>query len=184
MKAQGEGVRVIVIDINLLMILLKRRNGVVCRSYLGLRYLLGWSGKLWALEQGLQEVRTPYTLLLDAGIVLTPGIIVELRRKAQDENLALVLLMVESPMKNFIESLLMPAFVFFFKLLYPFGLANKLGSRVAAAAGGCILVETQALRSVGAFANLQHALIDDCTLAAHIKRAGLRTLDRTESCGM
>jgi hypothetical protein len=58
--------------------------------------------------------------------------------------------------------------------LYPFELANKPGSRAAAAAGGCILVETQALRT-GAFANLHHALIDDCTLAAHIKRTGLRT---------
>lgn len=87
----------------------------------------------------------------------------------------LVSLMAEHPMKNFIESLLMPAFVFFFKLLYPFGLANKLGSRVAAAAGGYILVETQALRSIGVFTNLQHTLIDDCTLAAHIKCAGLRT---------
>ena len=78
-------------------------------------------------------------------------------------------------MMNFIERLLMPAFIFFFKLLYPFGLANKPQSRIAAAAGGCILVETQALRSTGAFANLHNALIDDCTLAAHIKRAGLRT---------
>lgn len=59
--------------------------------------------------------------------------------------------------------------------MYPFGLANKPVSRVAADAGECILVETQALRSVGAFANLHGALIDDCTLAAHIKRAGLKT---------
>lgn len=134
----------------------------------------GWSGKLWALEQGLREIRTPYTLLLDADIELAPGIVIELQQKARNENLALVSLMAEPPMRNFIERLLMPAFIFFFKLLYPFGLANKLTSRVAAAAGGCILVETQALRSVGAFANLHNALIDDCTLATHIKRSGLR----------
>ena len=136
---------------------------------------VGWSGKLWALEQGLREVKTPYTLLLDADIELAPGIISELQRKARNENLALVSLMAEPPMENFIERLLMPAFIFFFKLLYPFGLANKPGSRVAAAAGGCILVETQALRVTGAFANLHNALIDDCTLAAYIKRAGFRT---------
>ncbi len=135
----------------------------------------GWSGKLWALEQGLKEVKTSYTLLLDADIELTPGIIRELRRKARDESIAFVSLMAAPPMKNFIERLLMPAFIFFFKLLYPFSLANTPSSRIAAAAGGCILVETQALRSVGAFANLHNALIDDCTLAGHIKRAGLRT---------
>jgi len=135
----------------------------------------GWSGKLWALEQGLREVKTPYTLLLDADIELAPRIIFELQRKARDENLALVSLMAEPPMENFIERLLMPAFIFFFKLLYPFGLANKPKSRMAAAAGGCILVKTQVLRTTGAFANLHNALIDDCTLAAHVKRAGLRT---------
>lgn len=69
----------------------------------------------------------------------------------------------------------MLAFIFFFKLLYSFGLANRPVSRVAAAAGGCILVETGALRSVGTFTNLHNALIDDCTLAAHIKHAGLHT---------
>lgn len=135
----------------------------------------GWSGKLWALEQGLRAVKTPYTLLLDADIELAPGIVSALHQKARQENLALVSLMAEPPMLNFIERLLMPAFIFFFKLLYPFALANKPTSRIAAAAGGCILVETQALRLAGAFSSLQDALIDDCTLAAHIKRAGLRT---------
>lgn len=174
-KAQSEGMRVIVIDDQSVDDTAEEAKRCGAQVISGTSPPVGWSGKLWALEQGLQEVRTTYTLLLDADIALTPGIIAELRRKAQDENLALVSVMAEPPMKNFIESLLMPAFIFFFKLLYPFGLANKPGSRVAAAAGGCILVETQALRSVGAFTNLHHALIDDCTLAAHIKCAGLRT---------
>lgn len=136
---------------------------------------LGWSGKLWALEQGLSKVDTPYTLLLDADITLTQGIVAALLKKAREENLALVSLMAEPCLHRFIERLLMPAFVFFFKLLYPFQLANKLGSRISAAAGGCILVETNALRTVGAFASLHDALIDDCTLASHIKHAGLQT---------
>lgn len=135
----------------------------------------GWSGKLWALEQGLREARTPYALLLDADIDLAPGIVAELKHKLHQENLALVSLMAEPPMESFIERLLMPAFIFFFKLLYPFGLANNPSSRIAAAAGGCVLVETQALRSIGAFASLHDALIDDCTLAARIKKTGLST---------
>lgn len=135
----------------------------------------GWSGKLWALEQGLSKVRTPYTLLLDADITLAPGTIAALLKKAHQEKLAFVSLMAAPSLHRFIERLLMPAFVFFFKLLYPFGLANKPGSRIAAAAGGCILVETNALRTVGAFICMRDALIDDCTLASRIKLAGLQT---------
>lgn len=134
-----------------------------------------WSGKLWALQQGLQYVKTPFTLLLDADIELAPGIIAELRKKALVENLALVSLMAEPPMTNCIERLLMPAFIFFFKLLYPFNLANKTTSSIAAAAGGCILIKTETLHAINAFSSLHTALIDDCTLAAHVKRIGQRT---------
>ncbi|WP_297325529.1 glycosyltransferase [Nitrosomonas sp.] len=174
-KAQGEGACIIVIDDQSDDDTAQQARQCGAQVISGSAPPAGWSGKLWALEQGLKAVRTPYTLLLDADIELTPGIVTELRRKAQDENLAFISLMAKPSMKNFIERLLMPAFIFFFKLLYPFGLANRPTSRVAAAAGGCILVETQALRTVGAFANLHDALIDDCTLAAHIKRAGYRT---------
>ena len=175
LRAQSENLRIIVIDDQSVDDTADKAKYCGALVLSGTAPPAGWSGKLWALEQGLREVRTPYTLLLDADIELAPGIVIELQQKARNENLALVSLMAEPPMKNFIERLLMPAFIFFFKLLYPFGLANKPVSRVAAAAGGCILVETQALRSVGAFANLHNALIDDCTLATHIKRSGLRT---------
>jgi hopene-associated glycosyltransferase HpnB len=175
-KAQGAGMRIIVIDdqsIDDTAEQARRLDGLGVQVISGVTPPAGWSGKLWALEQGLREVRTPYTLL-DADIELAPGIVAVLQQKARQENLALVSLMAEPPMGNFIERLLMPAFIFFFKLLYPFGLANKPTSRVAAA-GGCILVETQALRSAGAFASLHDALIDDCTLARHVKRMGFRT---------
>jgi hopene-associated glycosyltransferase HpnB len=135
----------------------------------------GWSGKLWALEQGLDKVHTPYTLLLDADIELTPGIIVTLREKARNEKLALVSLMAEPPLQNYSERMLMPAFIFFFKILYPFSLANKSNSTMAAAAGGCILIETKVLHDTGAFASLHDALIDDCTLAKQVKQAGFGT---------
>ena len=135
----------------------------------------GWSGKLWALEQGLHEVKTSHVLLLDADIELTPGIVPTLMEKAQKENLALVSLMVELPLQRFIERMLMPAFIYFFKLLYPFSSSNNPKSRVAAAAGGCILIETQALKKIDAFTSIHDALIDDCTLAARIKQAGFRT---------
>lgn len=174
-KEQGAGIRVVVIDDQSSDDTAEQARLLGAQVISGVTPPTGWSGKLWALEQGLQVVQTPYTLLLDADIELSPGMVATLYQKARQENLALVSLMAQPPMTNFIERLLMPAFIFFFKLLYPFGLANKPNSKVAAAAGGCILVETQALRSINAFSSLHDALIDDCTLAAHIKKTGLRT---------
>ena len=130
----------------------------------------GWSGKLWALEQGRQLVTTPLTLLLDADITLLPDTIPTLRRKLMDEHRQLVSLMAHLGMESWIEKWLLPAFVYFFKLIYPFKLANTPGARVAAAAGGCILVRTDALRQIGGFAAIRGAIIDDCTLADAVKR--------------
>ncbi len=175
LNAQGIGLHIIVIDDQSVDDTAEQAKSCGAHVIAGNTPPMGWSGKLWALEQGLQEVRTPYTLLLDADIELAPGIVTELFEKARKENLALVSLMAEPPMENFIECLLMPAFIFFFKLLYPFALANKANSKVAAAAGGCILVETQALQTAGAFSSLHNALIDDCTLAARIQGVGLCT---------
>jgi hopene-associated glycosyltransferase HpnB len=135
----------------------------------------GWSGKLWALEQGRERVRTPLTLLLDADIVLKPGILSALRRKLQADQLDMVSLMAHLGMQSLHERLLLPAFVYFFKLIYPFGLANDSRRKTAAAAGGCILVRTEALDRIGGFSAVKDALIDDCSLAAAVKAAGGRT---------
>jgi hopene-associated glycosyltransferase HpnB len=136
----------------------------------------GWAGKLWALEQGRQYLKTPYTLLLDADIRLAPGILATLRDKAVTEDLQFVSLMACLRMQTFWERLLLPAFIYFFKLMYPFGLSNNPRfKRIAAAAGGCILLETSALQQIGGFASVRDALIDDCALAARIKAAGFHT---------
>jgi hopene-associated glycosyltransferase HpnB len=132
----------------------------------------GWSGKLWALEQGRRHVGTPLTLLLDADIVLAPGMIAALRDQLLGRQLQLVSVMAHLGMRDFWERLLLPAFVYFFKMIYPFALSNARGGRIAAAAGGCILLETAVLDKIGGFAALKDALIDDCTLAARIKAAG------------
>jgi len=136
----------------------------------------GWSGKLWALEQGRRCVHTPFTLLLDADIELRPGILAALRERMQHDNLALVSLMASLRMQSFWERLLMPAFIYFFKLLYPFHLSNMPHCRqVAAAAGGCVLLRTRVLEEIGGFHSLRDALIDDCTLAERVKSLGYRT---------
>jgi hopene-associated glycosyltransferase HpnB len=174
---QGTGLRIIVVDD-------RSRDGTGGRartvdlSACELRVLEGaprppgWAGKLWALEQGLAEVKTPVVLLLDADITLARGVLATLLRKLTGRSLSLVSIMARLPSNGFWERLLVPAYVFFFKLLYPFALVNRPDSRVAAAAGGCMLIETGALRGVGGFAAIRGELIDDCALARRIKAAG------------
>ncbi len=132
----------------------------------------GWTGKLWALEQGRQVVASPYILLLDADVALAPGLVATLLEKARRERLALVSLMAAPAMSGFWDRWWMPVFIYFFKLLYPFRLANRPGTATAAAAGGCLLVSTEVLADIGGFGALRDAVIDDCTLAALVKARG------------
>jgi hopene-associated glycosyltransferase HpnB len=134
----------------------------------------GWSGKLWALEQGRTHVRTELILLLDADIELAPGMGGALRRKLTVEGIDLVSIMAELRMVSIAEKMLVPAFVYFFKLLYPFALGNNTRSKVGVAAGGCILIRSNLLKKIGGFGALRGALIDDCTLARKVKEAGGR----------
>lgn len=129
-----------------------------------------WAGKLWALEQGLAGVERPYVLLLDADIELAPRVVPALLTAAKARDATLVSLMAELHCTTFWERLLSPAFVFFFKLLYPFAWTNDVRKGTAAAAGGCMLVRTDVLRDIGGFAAIRGALIDDCTLAGALKR--------------
>jgi hopene-associated glycosyltransferase HpnB len=131
----------------------------------------GWAGKLWALEQGLATVERPFVLLLDADIELAPRLVPALLAAARGRDATLVSLLAELHCTTFWEKLLSPAFVLFFKLLYPFAWSNDARQATAAAAGGCMLVRTAVLREIGGFAAIRGALIDDCTLAAALKRA-------------
>ncbi|HLQ85323.1 MAG TPA: glycosyltransferase [Salinisphaeraceae bacterium] len=131
----------------------------------------GWSGKLWALEQGLQQVETQHVLLLDADIRLAPGMAQALLHKARAGH-ALVSVLAEPCWQGFWARWLLPAYVYFFKLIYPFALVNKPHGPMAAAAGGVALVECAALRQSGGFAAWRGALIDDCAMARHLQRAG------------
>ena len=135
----------------------------------------GWTGKVWAQAQARPFLDRPLVLLLDADIALAPGMIATLRARLRERRLGLVSLMAELPMEGFWERLLIPAFVYFFKLVYPFRVANSPSKRVAAAAGGCVLLELRALDAIGGFASLRDAIIDDCTLARRVKDAGFGT---------
>ncbi len=135
----------------------------------------GWSGKLWALHQGLASADTDHILLLDADIRLQPGTVAALKARMREHGLHLVSLLAFLRMDSFWEKLLMPAFVFFFKLLYPFHLSNNGSKAVAAAAGGCILLRRAALEQSGGFRAIRDSLIDDCALARQFRDAGFST---------
>ncbi|NEP54257.1 MAG: glycosyltransferase, partial [Moorea sp. SIO3C2] len=134
----------------------------------------GWTGKLWALEQGIRygQQQTPapdYFLFTDADIEHDPANLRQLVTKAEMEHLDLVSLMVLLRCQDFWERLLIPAFVFFFQKLYPFAWVNNPTKSTAAAAGGCILIRHQALNRIGGIEVVRQALIDDCALAQAVK---------------
>ena len=136
----------------------------------------GWTGKLWALHQGVTAMQRPITVLLDADITLAPGVLVKLRDIMQHEKLALVSVMAQLSMRTYWEKLLLPAFIYYFKQLYPFALSNNPRVKfVAAAAGGCIMMESATLKAIGGFAGIKATLIDDCALARRVKQKGYTT---------
>jgi hopene-associated glycosyltransferase HpnB len=178
LRRQGPGLRIVVIDdqsTDATADAARREGGPGIQVVAGAPMPEGWVGKLWALEQGRQHVQTPLTLLVDADIELAPGLVAALLAQRRDGGLQLVSLMAVLAMDSPWERLLVPAFVYFFKLLYPFRLSNSKTPLVAAAAGGCVLIETAALERIGGFGTLRNALIDDCTLARRIKQSGGRT---------
>jgi hopene-associated glycosyltransferase HpnB len=178
LRRQGSGLRVVLVDDGS-----DDATAEIARRVPGLNLVVlrndflppGWSGKLWALEQGAARVETPYVALLDADILLHPGVLAALRSRMRREGIQFISLMAALRMENFWEKLLLPAFVYFFRMLYPFALANSPDRRFAAAAGGCIVLETAWLRRIGGFAAIRGALIDDCSLARTVKRAGAKT---------
>jgi hopene-associated glycosyltransferase HpnB len=132
----------------------------------------GWTGKLAAVAQGVASAGAPaYLWLTDADIVHAPDTLRWLVARAETGGLALVSLMARLRCVSFAECATVPAFVFFFQMLYPFARVNRPG-RTAAAAGGCMLVRGDALERAGGIAAIRTALIDDCALGALIKREG------------
>ncbi len=136
----------------------------------------GWAGKLWALSEGLQAIPDPagpvHLWFTDADIAHDPSTLRRLVAAAEAEDRDLVSLMVMLTSETVWEKLLIPPFVFFFAMLYPFRWIAEPARRTAGAAGGCLMVRAEALRRAGGLEAMRDALIDDCTLAERIKRLG------------
>ncbi len=134
----------------------------------------GWSGKLWALDEGLAHAKkiapqAAYVWLSDADIEHGPETLGRLVAKAEHERRDLVSLMVALSCRGFWARLLIPPFIYFFQMLYPFAWVNDPARPTAAAAGGCVLLRRAALETAGGFAAIKGELIDDCALARRIK---------------
>lgn len=143
----------------------------------------GWTGKLWAMKQGVEEAgaRAPkYLLFTDADIVYESDVLTRLVSEAESKSLVLNSLMVKLRCESFAERMLIPAFILFFQMLYPFAWANRPAAATAAAAGGCMLARRDALQAAGGIEGIRGALIDDCTLAASMKRQGPIRLSLTD----
>jgi hopene-associated glycosyltransferase HpnB len=141
----------------------------------------GWSGKLWAVAQGIAESDAAELILLtDADIVHDPRHVATLVAQAERGDLDLVSEMVALACDAPAEHALVPAFVFFFQLLYPFAWANDPLRATAAAAGGSILIRRRALHRIGGVPSVRGALIDDVALAAAVKRGGRIWLGHTK----
>jgi hopene-associated glycosyltransferase HpnB len=137
----------------------------------------GWSGKVWAQSEGLAAADrlrpdAEFIWLTDADIAHGPRTLTGLVARAVHERRDLVSLMVSLRCTSWWERLIVPAFVFFFAMLYPFARVANPASKVAGAAGGCMLARRSALARIGGFAAIRGELIDDCSLAAKIKAGG------------
>jgi hopene-associated glycosyltransferase HpnB len=137
----------------------------------------GWTGKLWALGEGIRHAESfepDYILFSDADVVHSPESVSSLVARAEAGGYDLVSYMVKLQCETFAERALIPAFVFFFFMLYPPAWTEDPRHATAGAAGGCILLRRSALTRIGGIAAIRGELIDDCALAKAVKGSGGR----------
>jgi hopene-associated glycosyltransferase HpnB len=137
----------------------------------------GWTGKLAAMHRGFAHVRSlpeqpDFVLFCDADIAFAPKLLERLVAGATARGTVLTSLMVKLRCKSAAERWFVPAFIFFFQMLYPFARVNDPRDATAAAAGGVMLVRPEVLAKAGGLEAIRGALIDDCALGALMKRQG------------
>lgn len=135
----------------------------------------GWTGKLWAMSQGSDHAAAlapEFIWFTDADIAHSPDNLRQLVARARSDGRVLVSLMARLHCRSTAEHFLIPAFVFFFDMLFPFGAVNNPRSKIAAAAGGCMLARRDALEKAGGIAAIRHNIIDDCALGRAMKARG------------
>jgi len=137
----------------------------------------GWTGKLWALNEGVQvasELKPDFLWFTDADIEHAPDTLRRLVYRAEKDSLDLASLMVLLQAETFPERLLIPPFLYFFLMLYPPRWISDPNASTAGAAGGCILLRRNVLAPIGGIASIRGEVIDDCALARAVKKNGGR----------
>jgi hopene-associated glycosyltransferase HpnB len=137
----------------------------------------GWTGKLWAVSQGVAQAERfspDYLLLTDADIRHEPWSITRLILTAENKGCDLASCMVKLATHSTAEKALIPAFVYFFLQLYPPRWIYSPKLKTAGAAGGCVLIRPGTLKRIGGIAAIRNQVIDDCALAQAVKRNGGR----------
>ena len=133
----------------------------------------GWTGKLWSVHQGIEHARAlhpAWLLLVDADVLQGPETVANLGLIASRGPYDLVSFMVKLHCESLPERLLIPAFVYFFFMLYPPAWIRDTRRPTAGAAGGCMLVRAATLERAGALESIRGAVIDDCSLARLLKQ--------------
>jgi hopene-associated glycosyltransferase HpnB len=137
----------------------------------------GWTGKLWALNEGVQvasQDKPDFLWFTDADIEHAPDTLHRLVFRAEKDSLDLVSLMVRLQAETFPERLLIPPFLYFFLMLYPPRWIADPNASTAGAAGGCILLRRNVLAPIRGLASIRGEVIDDCALARAVKKSGGR----------
>jgi len=141
-----------------------------------------FSGSTTAMIKYVERTNAPrYLLLTDADIVYAPGSLKRIVARAERGRYALTSVMVKLRCESLAERAFIPAFVFFFQMLYPFAWVNRPEYATAAAAGGCMLVRGDVLEETGGIDGIRGALIDDCALARQLKAEGPIWLGLTDN---
>jgi hopene-associated glycosyltransferase HpnB len=133
----------------------------------------GWTGKLWAMHQGIERARAlnpAWLMLADADVLHDPETVANLGLIASDGHYDLVSFMVKLQCESLPEKLLIPAFVYFFFMLYPPAWIRATRRSTAGAAGGCMLVRANTLERAGGLQSIRGAVIDDCSMARLLKK--------------
>jgi hopene-associated glycosyltransferase HpnB len=137
----------------------------------------GWTGKMWAVSQGVETAllsAPDFLLFTDADIHHEPGSLAKLIAIAEHGGYDLVSFMVKLHCETFAERALIPAFVFFFFMLYPPAWIRDEKRKAAGAAGGCVLIRPEILQKADGIEAIRSEVIDDCALARRAKEAGGR----------
>ncbi len=134
----------------------------------------GFTGKNNACWAGAQAARGRWLLFTDADTVHEPGDLSRSLREAEKHRASLVSYSPRQIVTGFWQRAVMPLVFSELASVYPPKQVNDPESRVAAANGQFLLVESEAYFAVGGHRAIGREVLEDVALANRIKRSGHR----------